>query len=648
MAKRPGQPAKTHWLIVLGLCTLAFIPYARVLSNGFIPFFDDGSYVVNNANIQHGFTAEAIRWAFNVGYCGNWHPLTWLSHMADVQMFQMNPAGHHASNLALHVLNTVLLFFFLSKITKSEWKSAVVAALFAVHPLHVESVAWVAERKDVLSTFFLMLTLLAYARYTELPNIKRLSLVYVLFALGLMAKPMLVTLPLMLLLLDFWPLNRILTADKKQPRFNSHILIEKLPMFVMSAASCVVTYIAQQRGGALDAARTVSFGTRAANAVTGYSAYLLKTVWPTKLAILYPHPAATLPVWETVGSALLIAVITYGCVRSARTRPYLAFGWFWYLITLLPVIGFVQVGTQAMADRYTYIPLIGIFVLAVWGGSESVGGAYGSAGDKSSRRPAGSHVNATTIIVGVVLVTLAALTWVQTGYWKNDITLFEHTLAVTENNYTMEGNLGAVYAAKDDYNNAIIHLANAVHIRPDLADLRGSYGSALYAVGQIDEAVPQLTESLRIDPKQDLICKVLAEAKRKQKEAKGIDHKQFEKAIACFNEGNTLDGQGRAAQAESKYAEAIRLAPGYPDPYVNLARALYNRGETDQAIKLCKSAIKLRPDFGYAHASLAIYLFVKGRYAESWHEVHQADKYGSSPNADFRRMLAGKMPDPGK
>ena len=641
MVKRLTQPAKTPLLIALGLCALAFIPYARVLGNGFIPFFDDGSYVVYNTNIQHGFTAEAIRWAFNFGYADNWHPVTWLSHMADVRMFQMNPAGHHAVNLILHILNTALLFFFFNKITKSRWKSAAVAALFAVHPLHVESVAWIAERKDVLSTFFLMLTLLAYVRYAERANIRRLAGVYVLFALGLMAKPMLVTLPIILLLLDYWPLNRMMTADKRQPRFNRRVLIEKLPMCAMSVGSCVITYIAQQRGGAMEEGRAFSFGARAANAVTGYSVYMLKTVWPAKLALLYPHQGAAVPVWHTAGAALLVSAITYGCVRAARARPYLAVGWFWYLITLLPVIGFVQVGTQALADRYTYIPLIGLFVMASWGIAEA-------AGDNPPRAPSDSRVGVLAISAIGILTVLSALTWVQTGYWRDEVTLFEHAVDVTENNYTMHGNLGVVYMGRGDYDKAISHLAKAVRIRPDLADLRYSYGAALYASGQVDEAMVQFTASLKIDPKQDMVRGIMLEAGRKQREAAGMTPAQYRKSAALFNEGVLLDSRGDTAQAAKKYREAIAAAPKYANPYANLARLMDNSGNTDEAIKLCRTAIKLRPDFGYAHNSLAIYLFVKGQYAESWHEVHQADKYGRSPDPDFRRMLAAKMPDPGK
>ena len=347
--------------IYLFLTAASLLAYWQVIQCDFINF-DDPAYVTENIHIRHGITMAAIRWAFTTGYAANWHPLTWMSHMLDVQLFGLNPRWHHLTNLLFHIGNTLLLFFVFHRMTKAPWQSAFVAALFALHPFHVESVAWVAERKDVLSAFFWMLTMAAYIYYVERPSLLRYSAVLVFFIFGLMAKPMLVTLPFVLLLLDYWPLRRLQGAGSGQGIPQSFafrpLLLEKLPLFALAALSCIVTYIVHREGGAVRSFEAFSPGVRIANAVVCYVIYAGKAIWPNDLAVFYPHPGAW-PLWQVMGAVLLFGVITLTVIRTAKRFPYLTFGWLWFAVTLVPVIGIVQVGRQAMADRYTYIPLIG-------------------------------------------------------------------------------------------------------------------------------------------------------------------------------------------------------------------------------------------------------------------------------------------------
>jgi protein O-mannosyl-transferase len=661
---KKNRPDRQLWLILTVLTLLTITVYLQVLGNGFIQFYDDGSYVLRNDHVKSGIDAG---WAFGSFYNANWHPLTWMSHMLDYDLYGDNPAGHHATNLILHTANVLLLFLLLNRLTRSRWKSAFVAALFAVHPLHVESVAWVAERKDVLSTLFWLLTTWAYVLYTEKPGTRRYAYVIVLFALGLMCKPMLVTLPFTLLLLDHWPLgNRRQTVDNRLQKGLGKLILEKFPLFALSAASCVVTYLAQQKGSAVGTFKEYSLGIRIENSLVSYVTYLAKTVWPSKLAVLYPHPGTGLPVWEAVGAGLLLVGITLLVIRAAGKRPYLPVGWFWFLGTLIPVIGLVQAGDQAMADRYTYVPLIGLFVMIAWGIPEIMeawehGGSGGSERPTSNSQRSTSkgqirnpkseirNANASLLVPAcVVIVALSVCTWVQLGYWKDDATLFEHAVVVTKGNYGMHGNLGAIYIFKNDYGKAILHLSEAVRIKPDAADLRGMYGTALFSSGHVDEAIKQFSEALRLKPDLPVVRQALEEAQRRRKEATNPDRLKYKQAAELFNQGVIADSNGDAAGATAKYKAAIRVCPSYADPYCNLARAAYNDGKTDEAIKLCQKAVTLRPDFGFAHNTLAVYLFVACRYKESWHEVHMAEKYGTSPDSEFVNMLGTKMPDPGK
>ncbi len=504
-ARIPGG-GKGRWGVspetgmALALAVMTALAYSQVLGHSFVRF-DDDRYVTQNPVVLRGLAAESVGWAFSSFHVANWHPLTWLSHMLDVELFGLDPSGHHGVNLLFHALNTSLLFLALRRMTGRYWESAFVAALFAVHPLHVESVAWIAERKDVLSTFFWMLTLLSYAGYAARPGTARYLLALLFFALGLLAKPMLVTLPFVLLLLDFWPLGRTGTprpgdeADGRRAPMGGtgRIVLEKVPFILLSAASCVVTYAAQNRGGSL-ASVMFPWGARVSNAVVAYALYIGKTLFPFSLAVFYPHPVAIRPAWEIAGALLLLAAATVTVLRYRTTMPFLSVGWFWYLGTLFPVAGFVQVGDQAMADRYTYVPLIGLFILLSWGAGELArrlripGRVLGAAG-------------------GALLLCLAAATWVQTGYWKDSFTLFRHAVDVTGDNFKMKHNLGTVHwlrgyelLERGNTAEAVTHLREAYACKPNDPNILYFLGLALTREGKPEDALAFLQLAVRKKP----------------------------------------------------------------------------------------------------------------------------------------------------
>ena len=391
---RPG------WIAIV-LLAVTMMAYSAVGSFGFVNF-DDPDYVYRNLQVAQGLTWSGVQWAFTTGHASNWHPLTWISHMLDVQVFGLHPGAHHVINLLLHLANTLLLFGVLQRSTGATGRSALVAALFAVHPLHVESVVWIAERKDVLSTLFFMLTLWAYVSYTHSPALRRYLAVFVLLALGLMAKPMLVTLPFVLLLLDLWPLKRV-GVDAWDRATATRLVVEKIPLFALVAISSIVTFLVQREGGAVINLEGISLALRLSNALLSYIAYIGNMVWPSGLAILYPYPGS-IPMWKSAAALALLLAASAAAIMAVRRRPYVTVGWFWYVGTLVPVIGIVQVGTQAMADRYTYIPLIGLFLLIAWGG-------YDLPGRESSRR-----VPLAAVCV-MMVATLGVATWNQSRYW---------------------------------------------------------------------------------------------------------------------------------------------------------------------------------------------------------------------------------------
>ncbi len=451
--------------------------------------YDDPGYVYENPNIQDGITSKAIKWALTTGYAGNWHPLTWLSHMLDWQLFGSNAGGHHLTNLIFHVANTLLLFIVLKQMTQRLWPSAFVAALFALHPLHVESVAWVAERKDVLSTFFWILTMWAYLRYVKRPSVARYLLTLLAFALGLMSKPMLVTLPFVLLLLDYWPLGRVSSEQRRI----YHLIREKIPFFVLSVISSVVTFLVQQSSGTVAKLIQVSLKIRIFNALISYVEYIEKTIWPVHLAVFYPHPDQSIPILYTVISAILLLVVTILVLRFAKGHRYLVTGWFWYLGTLVPVIGLVQVGQQALADRYTYITLTGLFIIIAWGMPELL--------TKWRYKKI-----ALTPLALLVILAMSVCTYFQLRYWQNSITLFQHALDVTGDNYMAHFCIAEPLRKQGRLDEAIYHykraLAEALWLDLNPAQTHYYLGQVLVQVQgeKINEAITHFEEALRLSP----------------------------------------------------------------------------------------------------------------------------------------------------
>jgi len=599
-------------IVCLVLVAATVAVYLPVLRNDFV-YYDDDGYVFENPPVQGGLSWEGVRWAFTTMAEANWHPLTWLSHMTDCQLFGLKAGYHHATSLLWHAANAVLLYVALRRMTGAVWRSAAVAALFALHPLHVESVAWVAERKDVLSTFFWMLTLLAYGWYVRRPSWQRYGAVGGLLALGLMAKPMLVTLPFVLLVLDWWPLGRYAGASGLRPpkrasaaqaggrvpsgqappgqawwRRLGMLTAEKVPLLALAAASSVVTVIAQSRGGAVAPQEALPIGFRVANALVAYVAYLGKTFWPTGLAVFYPHPVR-MPVWEIIGAAVVLAAITLGVVRFRRRRYGLA-GWMWYVGTLVPVIGLVQVGSQAMADRYTYVPLVGVFVALVWGVADGAEWALARLG-----RPAWKR-GVLTATAGAALAVCGATTVLQVLHWRDTETLFRHTLQVTRDTDLAHNNIGVALAGLGRWDEAVAEYREALRLNPQYAEAHNNLGAALAGLGRWDEAVAECREALRIKP-------------------------QY--AEARSNLGNALAGLGRWDEAVARYEETIRLAPDAPQPYNSLAWIRATHPEKQfrngpEAVALAERAVSLGGGKDAAClATLAAAYAEAGRFADA-------------------------------
>jgi tetratricopeptide (TPR) repeat protein len=488
--------------------------------------YDDQPYIVWNAHVRTGLSWGNAAWAFTTFHEANWHPMTWLSHMADVEAYGLDPGGHHLTNLAFHLANTGMLFALLTALTGALWRSALVAALFAVHPLHVESVAWVAERKDVLSTFLLVATLGAYLRHARRPGSGRLAVVALVFGIGLLAKPMLVTLPFALLLLDWWPLGRVARGSvPPASRPVAHqwraLVFEKLPLFALAAASCVVTVLAQRRGGALQSIAVIPAGQRLANALVSYSAYLVKTAWPSGLGAMYPLAPGGPPLWKTAASAAALGAISWAVVRGRNSRPAAVTGWLWYLGTLVPVIGVVQVGSQARADRYTYVPLIGVFIAVAW-----------VLGDTLSARPQAAVRG--RIAVCIVLAGLAATAREQLGYWRDATTLNQRTLAVTGSAWDALMRSAAMHEAHGDLAAAEAAYRRVLEISPDHPVALNNLGLVLVGRGRQEEGIASIRAAIRARP---------------------------DYAEAFYNLGALLLNQGRLREAVAPFAEALRLKP---------------------------------------------------------------------------------------
>jgi tetratricopeptide (TPR) repeat protein len=633
---------------------------------------DDPLYVSSNSHVKGGLTGEGLAWAFRTGHGGNWHPLTWISHMLDCQLYGLKPAGHHLTNLLFHGLNSVLLFVLLRRLTGAVWRCAFVAALFALHPLHVESVAWISERKDVLSAFFFMLTLMAYVRYVtsaecrvsrqgERSGIRNLEfdvgrsildvrgskgsiwygLALVLFALGLMSKPMLVTTPFVLLLLDYWPLDRIRpsTLDRAGLRTPLRLLYEKIPFFLLSAVFCVVTFVAQRRGGAVQPLAHLSIRPRIENALVSYVRYLGKTLWPAGLATPYPPPEHWRLALVVFALALLVG-LTLGALWLNRKFRFVATGWLWFLGMLVPVIGLIQVGEQSMADRYTYLPLIGLFIILVWGAGEAC---------DRWRLPKVACVSA----AGLVLLSCAMQTRRQLSYWQNSETLYRHDLAVTRNNWAACYNLGWYLDDRGRVAEALAYYRQAIAIEPRSPDPLNNLGCALVALKRYTEAIPYFEAALKAEPgffeAHNNIGKALEELGKLDEailQYRLVLQRKPDHVAALNNLGNALVRQGQFAEAIDYYKTSLRAKPEQATAHYGLASALARLKRMDEAIEHYRLALQRNPDNAAVHNDLALVLARKGNLDEAILQFREAvrckpDDPGALSN--LGRTLAGRQ-----
>lgn len=528
------------WLIALGLLVLTFAAYWPIFSNGFVNY-DDNGYVTQNHWVQTGLNSASFLWAWRATIMANWHPLAWISHMLDVQLFRMNAAGHHASSLVLHAVNVVLLFFLLYKATAFVWRSALVAAIFAVHPLNVECVAWVSERKSLLYTLFLFLALFAYGSYTRKPGVARYLLLALLFALGLASKPMIITLPFALLLVDYWPLHRLPVPDTPENRAAFWrrlrvLALEKVPLLLLSAGSAYITVLAQAKTNTIAANAHLTIAVRLANALWAYVMYIAKAFWPLHLAIFYPHPENTLAHWKPALALVLIVLFSIFCLRNFHAR-YLPVGWLWYLGCLVPVIGVIQVGRQAMADRYAYTTLIGVVVILVWSIAESASAL------RTNRESLGA-------IAALFLIFFSVLTWRQTGYWKDSFALFQHAIDVTHDNFIAETNLGEAYMQIGRPDLAYDHFLRATQQKPRFGVAQYNLGIVLAGQGRRKEASEAFQMAIRYG-----------------QEVPDV-------AQAYHNLGIVLLDNNQLTDARGAFSEALKLTPNKLSTY--LARGLTN------------------------------------------------------------------------
>ena len=579
-----AAPGRCDLLIMLGLAVVTLAIYAQVIGHQFITL-DDPTYIQENSMVNHGLTRAGLAWAFTTFHVANWHPLTWISHMIDCQLFGTNAGGHLLVNALIHAANTLLVFWFLLRTTHARWPSALVAALFALHPLHVESVAWASERKDTLSTFFGLLSLIAYVRYVEAPSSIRYVWTAITLALGLLAKPMLVTWPFVMLLLDYWPLGRWQSAKSKaQEKKLIKLILEKIPLFILVAASAVITLIAQSRGGAVRTLAHEPLALRLSNTLVSYAKYLLLTFWPNDLAVYYPLAPGGIPGWQIVGAAFLLIGITAFCFLQRKIRPYLIVGWLWFLGTLVPVIGLVQVGGQTMADRYFYIPSIGLFVALVFGLADLV----------KSWRVAPSLCGG---ISAAALLILATLTNVQIQRWHDSFTLFEHTLSVTPPNLRIEHNLGVALGASNRFDEAATHFEKALQIDPNFYDGLVAMSVTRSHQGRMPEAIEYFQAAIRLQPDTPKAHVQLAHA---------------------------LWEQNRDQEALEEMRRALQSAPGDADIRGDFGLALAMVGRLPEAIEQLHEALRLNPNSAENHNNLGLTLLASGKARESIPEFEAA------------------------
>jgi Tfp pilus assembly protein PilF len=568
-----------HIFICLGLALIVIVPFYQTSQFEFV-IYDDSAYIMSNKNIQAGFDRSSVSWVFTTLFASNWQPLTWLSLMLDYKMYGTGAGGYHVTNVLIHLVNTLLLFLIFGRMTGRLWQSGFVAALFSVHPLHVESVAWVMARKDVLSAMFWLLTMGAYAYYADNPSLKRYVWVVIAFVLGLMSKPMIVTLPFVLLLLDYWPLRRfqggIFIAGWR-------LILEKIPLIALSAIVSVITIYGQGSSGALKSLGDIGLSDRMANAIVSYGGYMAKMLWPMNLTCFYPYPPS-FPISIVLLSLTFLGAVCFFSFKYIRTAPYLAMGWFWYLITLLPVCGIIQVGDQAMADRYTYIPLIGLFIAIAWGIPDLLKG-----------NPFYRYF--IPIAAGITILLLVILTFNQTGIWKNSVALFEHAIAVTEGNYVAHNNLGSYLMRLNRFDEAASHFEKVVQIKPDDEKYLNNLGIALFRQNRYDEAMKYYLRAIAVNP---------------------------DFADSYINAADVCLFSGRENEALEYYRKGLHLRPGNPVAESNVADILIRQEKLDEAIIFLRAAIRHHPDYAVARNTLAVVLARKNQISEAIDELNEA------------------------
>lgn len=575
------------WFSILLLITI-FSIYCQVKNFGFI-LLDDPVYITDNTYVKEGITIKGIAWAFTTFHFSYWHPLTWISHMVDCELYGLNPSGHHWTNLMIHIANSLLLFFILYHMTGKYWRSFIVAILFAIHPLHVESVVWISERKDVLSTFFFMITIGSYYHYANNRSFSRYLLVVIALSLGLMAKPMLVTTPFILLLLDIWPLNRILftgfaeyESDCKTPLFNYKVFFiliwEKVPLFILIAIISAITVIAQKSIGAMMTLGSVSLKERISNAIISYIKYFVKTFIPINLSIYYPHPNVTIPIWVAIIFFIFLALLFFIAIKKLDRYPYIFVGLSWFLGTLIPVIGLVQVGNQAMADRYTYIPLIGFFIVIVWSASDLF--------DKYAKNK--------KIVYPFIISSLLALTYLshkQVNYWKSDTSLFKHAIEVTEKNWFAHNLLGVALYKNDKIEEAIFHFKESIKICPILSSSHSNLAVALTKTRDFKNAIKHYQKAIKIDATD---------------------------AGIFFNMGTTLFIMGKYDEAANAFENSLAIDPESADSHLSIAKLRHIQRNYNKAKYHYKQAININPKLIDAHYHYGLLLKRLGDYRESF------------------------------
>ena len=618
-------------LLCLSLVIVTLAVYWQVRNHGFVSF-DDGIYVYNNLKVKAGLTYNSIAWAFSFTDIAYWHPLTWLSHMLDCQLYGLNPGMHHTTNLILHILNSLLLFLVFKQMTGALWRSAFVAALFALHPINVESVAWVAERKNVLSTFFWMLTMLAYTNYSRRKGLWRYLLTLFMFLLGLMCKPMLVTLPFVLLLLDYWPLQRFTFTNLWEARTVFRLVIEKVPLVFLSILSFFISTLSLQSHKIIVSVEFIPFMLRIENALISYVKYLGKIVWPQNLTFFYPYPKM-IPSWHAIFAGLFLICMTIVVIRAVNKRPYLGVGWFWYIITLIPVSGLIQAGLwPAMADRWAYVPLIGIYIIIAWGIS-----------DLLIKWRFKKNIAAICGIAYILILVL--LTWLQVGYWQNSFSLNKHALDIDQSNAVAHYNLGTALAKDNRPDEAISHFLSTLKIFPNHKKACYNLGLAMISNSKYEEAIYYFLKYLKLCPDDVKGYQRIGlaysyqgkinDSKKYYYKALDIDPELEE---ANFGLGVIYASQKNYEDAINHYSEALRIKPEHINAHINLGNILFNKGETNKAIIHYIEVLRIDPTNVTACLNMGAAMLREGKVKEAVIVLENANKI-KTDDINIKRAL---------